>query len=311
MEREVKGIWIPIELWQNSKLTWNEKILFLEIDSFTKYGRDCYISDEYIAELLGVSMRTASRMVNNLISYGYVEKTRFDGRKRYIRSTQSVCYDSSVLPPVSYDTDGGAGTPNLAEQTSHFCRTNNNRLINKINNKEKEEILPDGSIKEESELSSTQTPGSQSLNSDIFEYAQGSESTTPLTSPIAETQSLFDVEKAVEPIVDTIDSKQNQKKKKSSAEKEKPIMERQRDFYDRLRPYVGKYPKEILRGFYDYWTEQDSKTGKKLRFEDAKFFDIGKRLATWKRIEESRTQKWQSPEATLPAPQPTTRKAKV
>ena len=31
-ERQVKGIWIPIEIWKDKNLSWNEKILFLEID---------------------------------------------------------------------------------------------------------------------------------------------------------------------------------------------------------------------------------------------------------------------------------------
>ena len=35
MERLIKGIWIPIEIWQDKSLSWNEKILLMEIDSFT------------------------------------------------------------------------------------------------------------------------------------------------------------------------------------------------------------------------------------------------------------------------------------
>ena len=52
--RKVKGIWIPIEIWENKDLSWNEKILFLEIDSFTSKDKDCYVSNEYIAKLLGI-----------------------------------------------------------------------------------------------------------------------------------------------------------------------------------------------------------------------------------------------------------------
>ena len=46
-ERIVKGIWIPIEIWKNKNLSWNEKLLYLEIDSFTSKDKDCFISDEY------------------------------------------------------------------------------------------------------------------------------------------------------------------------------------------------------------------------------------------------------------------------
>ena len=87
MERLIKGIWIPIEIWQDKSLSWNEKILLMEIDSFTSKGHECYISNEYIAELLGVSMSWASKCLSHLMEIGYVKMVRFDGRKRYVVST--------------------------------------------------------------------------------------------------------------------------------------------------------------------------------------------------------------------------------
>ena len=86
MERLIKGIWIPIEIWQDKSLSWNEKILLMEIDSFTSKGHECYISNEYIAELLGVSMSWASKCLSHLMEIGYVKMVRFDGRKRYVES---------------------------------------------------------------------------------------------------------------------------------------------------------------------------------------------------------------------------------
>ena len=89
MERIVKGIWIPIEIWTNKDLSWNEKILLMEIDSFTSKDRECYFSNEYIAGLLGVSDRCASKYLSHLIKLGFVRIIKFDGRKRYIESTIS------------------------------------------------------------------------------------------------------------------------------------------------------------------------------------------------------------------------------
>ena len=86
MERIVKGIWIPLEIWQDSTLSWNEKILLMEIDSFTSQGKECYISNEFIADLLGVSERSARLYLSNLIESGLVKVVRYDGRKRYIES---------------------------------------------------------------------------------------------------------------------------------------------------------------------------------------------------------------------------------
>lgn len=113
MERLVKGIWIPIEIWEAEDLSWNEKILLMEVDSFTSKGRDCYISDEYIAGLVGVSERTARNLVSGLIEKGYIAKTRFDGRRRFLESA------------ISYQVG-----KNCRAERQNLPTTNNNILIN-------------------------------------------------------------------------------------------------------------------------------------------------------------------------------------
>lgn len=94
-QRLVKGIWIPIEIWEAADLSWNEKILLMEIDSFTSQGKDCFISDEYISSLIGISERSARTMLSNLITKGYINRTRFDGRRRYLQST--ISYQSGKI----------------------------------------------------------------------------------------------------------------------------------------------------------------------------------------------------------------------
>ena len=90
MERIVKGIWFPIEIWEAEDLSWNEKILLMEIDSFTAQGKDCYISDDYISRLLNVNLTYANKLLSSLIKKGYVVKTRFDGRRRYVESRAAL-----------------------------------------------------------------------------------------------------------------------------------------------------------------------------------------------------------------------------
>lgn len=53
-------------------------------------------------------------------------------------------------------------------------------------------------------------------------------------------------------------------------------------FMDELRSYLSKYSKEMLRDFYDYWTEHKP-NGKKMRFEMQKTWDTSKRLERWSR----------------------------
>ena len=89
LKRKVKGIWVPIEVWEDTNLNWNEKILFLEIDSYTTKDKDCYVSNEYIAKLLHVNETTANKILSSLIKKGYVIKTKFDGRRRFVKSSFS------------------------------------------------------------------------------------------------------------------------------------------------------------------------------------------------------------------------------
>ena len=116
MERIIKGIWIPIEIWQDRSLSWNEKILLMEIDSFTSKGHDCYISNEYIADLLGVTERSASRLLSHLLESGLIRVVKFDGRKRYVESTISFQAEWTQM-----SMQGGQSVPH----------TYNNEYINK------------------------------------------------------------------------------------------------------------------------------------------------------------------------------------
>lgn len=132
MERIVKCIWIPLEIWQDDGLSWNEKILLMEIDSFTSRGNECYISNEYIAELLGVSTRWAIKCLSNLIEKGYVRMVRFDGRKRYVESAIQFMADMNKSSMQS-----GTKVQCRVEQKFNIHKTieekhiNNNTLSNR------------------------------------------------------------------------------------------------------------------------------------------------------------------------------------
>lgn len=85
MERSVKGIWIPIEIWNDDRLTIVEKGILAEIDSLDGENH-CYASNEHIAEFCHCTERTVSAAITKLIELGYVSKISFDGRKRILAS---------------------------------------------------------------------------------------------------------------------------------------------------------------------------------------------------------------------------------
>lgn len=62
--------------------------------------------------------------------------------------------------------------------------------------------------------------------------------------------------------------------------KKNNIDSRKLKFADTLKPFVEKYGKEMIRDFYDYWTEPN-KSNSKFRQELEKVWDLKKRLNTW------------------------------
>src|SRR5690242_4097779 len=56
--------------------------------------------------------------------------------------------------------------------------------------------------------------------------------------------------------------------------------ERKLEFMNKVAVHLAIYEKEMLRDFFDYWTESNE-GGRKMRFEMQKVFDIKRRLRTW------------------------------
>lgn len=89
--------------------------------------------------------------------------------------------------------------------------------------------------------------------------------------------------------INNIDSKVEKKDRERKDEKSasKPsrtpaelLEARKEDFYNSLVPYVTKYGKEMIRSFFDYWSESNrSKT--KMRFELERTWETSRRLVTW------------------------------
>ena len=131
MERIVKGIWVPIEIWEDDDLCLNEKALLMDIDSFTSRGRECYISNDWICEHLGVAKRTAQTYLKHLIDRDLVRVVKFDGRVRYLESNLPSLQGRSA-------ENCTADVQNFAPQT---CRdlhhTNTKQTINKETIKER------------------------------------------------------------------------------------------------------------------------------------------------------------------------------
>jgi hypothetical protein len=76
--------------------------------------------------------------------------------------------------------------------------------------------------------------------------------------------------------------------------KENNIEDRKLKFASTLEPFLQPYGRDLLKEFYNYWTEPN-KLNNKLRFESEKFWDLNRRLTTWKGKEKSFAQKKDKP----------------
>lgn len=73
------------------------------------------------------------------------------------------------------------------------------------------------------------------------------------------------------------DNKENIKR---NGREEDKLETRQKKFYDSLIPFLDKYPKEMIRDFYDYWSEPNQ-TRTKMRYEMQATWETSRRLITW------------------------------
>lgn len=89
MDREIKGIWIPIELWLDKELNALEKVILFEIDSLDNSDEHCYASNEHIASFCQCSAWKVSQAISKLSAKGYISVISSDGRHRTICSNLS------------------------------------------------------------------------------------------------------------------------------------------------------------------------------------------------------------------------------
>ena len=86
-ERQFRGIWIPVHIWETSDLTAAERCLWAEIDSFTSNnGNGYYKTNQQASEELGVSQRQVSRAFAKLESMGLISVEK-QGIRRVAKST--------------------------------------------------------------------------------------------------------------------------------------------------------------------------------------------------------------------------------
>ena len=81
-------------------------------------------------------------------------------------------------------------------------------------------------------------------------------------------------------INNNIDNLKEKEKESDVSDVSDVVKKREDVFYDECAKFVGQYPQQMIREFYDYWTEMN-KSGTQMRFEKEKTWELSKRLARW------------------------------
>lgn len=120
-ERDFTGVWIPREIYLRKDLSWSEKILLIEIDSFSKNEEGCFASNEYFAQFLGIHAVNISKMISKLKDLRLIEQVKYDGRRRFLKSCPQNFY-------INTKSDL-AKTLSLSKQKDKVCISKNAKSL--------------------------------------------------------------------------------------------------------------------------------------------------------------------------------------
>jgi hypothetical protein len=147
--RDFKGVWIPKEVWLDSRLNALDKIILTEIDSLDQGEKGCFASNKYIADFCQCSETKVSTAVSKLVQLGYLQVKKFDGRQRELKSSLSnferqtfknlkadlqnlkdINIKSNTLTNTKKESGKAVNrfTPPTLEQVQEYCRERQNNI---------------------------------------------------------------------------------------------------------------------------------------------------------------------------------------
>ena len=129
----LKGIWIPIEILTNEKLSDKEKIIYAIILYLSKENNYCYLTNKTISELLNVSITQVSKLVNSLKYKKYIDiELIYKENSRQVEMRKLIPINKNTyLTKVKYPLQQNFNTP-IEEKFKD--NKYNNKNINKYNN---------------------------------------------------------------------------------------------------------------------------------------------------------------------------------
>ena len=126
----LKGIWIPIEILTDEKLSDKEKIIYAIILYLSKENSYCYLTNKTISELLNISITQVSKLVNSLKYKKYIDmELIYKENSKQVEMRKLIPINKNTyLTKVKYPLQQNFNNP-IEEKFK------DNKYNNKINNK--------------------------------------------------------------------------------------------------------------------------------------------------------------------------------
>lgn len=127
----LKGIWIPIEILTDDKLSDKEKIIYAIIIYLSKENQYCFLTNKTISKLLNISVTQVSNLINSLKSKEYIDTEliyKENTKQVEMRKLIPIKNKYTYLRKVKYPPQENFNTP-IKENFK------DNKYNNKINNK--------------------------------------------------------------------------------------------------------------------------------------------------------------------------------
>ena len=128
----LKGIWIPIEILTDEKLSDKEKIIYAIILYLSKENNYCYLTNKTISELLNISITQVSKLVNSLKYKKYIDiELIYKENSKQVEMRKLIPINKNTyLIKVKYPLQQNFNTPTLEKFKDNKY---NNKNINKCN----------------------------------------------------------------------------------------------------------------------------------------------------------------------------------
>lgn len=124
--RGFKGVWIPSYIWLDSKLSIQEMVFLVEIESLDVSDKGCFASNKHFSDFFGLTSGRCSQIISSLQEKGYVDISFVYGKNQEIEK-RVIRVLNKLNTPIKYSK--GGYLENAKGSNTSLSNTNINKYI--------------------------------------------------------------------------------------------------------------------------------------------------------------------------------------